>query len=165
MNAIINHETYGQIIYNENFWTGKKTLMVNGKHLTKTNRKTFLYSDESQSKSFVLSGSFLKGAILTIDNEKIQLTPPTKWYELLLPMIVFIALLSWGTSPALVTIFPIVGGAIGGAIDAIGSFSSMLTMKSIKSVPFKLLAWLGISILTILVNFLVATLIISALAW
>ena len=164
MNAIINHETYGQIVYNENFWTGKKSLMINGIYLTKTDKRTFLYSNEGQSQSFVLRGNFLRGANITIDKEIIQLTPPLKWYELVLPIIVLIALLSWGNSPVLVSIFPIVGGAIGGVIDAIGGLFSIHTMKSIKSIPLKLLAWFGISILTILVNFLVAIFIIAALA-
>ena len=57
-----------------------------------------------------------------------------------------------------------ISGAIGGLIDGIGSATSALVMKCIKSVPYKLLAWLGITVLTILVNFLVATLVISALA-
>ncbi|MBQ2714227.1 MAG: hypothetical protein IJF76_01165 [Clostridia bacterium] len=163
MNATINHETYGQIVYNESFWTGKKTLMVNGKNLTKIDKQTFSYSNEGQSKYFVLDGNFLKGVFLTIDKEKIQLVPPLKWYEIFLPVIVFVALLVWANSPTLVLIFPLVGGAIGGLIGGIGTLSSVLAMKSIKSIPHKFLAWLGISILTVLVNFLVTTLIIATL--
>ena len=163
MRAIINNETYGQIVYEENFWTSKKTLMINGKYLTKINRKTFSYSNEGQNVEVVLGGNFVKGAQLTINNEKIQLTPPIKWYELLLPICVFALLLAWGSSPSLVLIFPIVGGAIGGLIDGVGLVLSMITMKSIKRIPLKLLAWFGISALTILINFLVATFIIAAL--
>ena len=164
MKSIINHETYGQIIYDESFWTGKKNVIVNGQYLTKTDKNTFLYSNGQQSQYFILSGNFIKGASLTFGQQTIQLTPPIKWYELLLPIIAFIALLFWGTIPTLVAIFPLVGGAIGGLIDGIGSVTSALVMKCIKSVPYKLLAWLGITVLTILVNFLVATLVISALA-
>ena len=30
MKEIVNHPIYGEIIYNENIWTGKRTLTVNG---------------------------------------------------------------------------------------------------------------------------------------
>jgi hypothetical protein len=163
MKAIINHETYEQIVYDESAWTGKKTLMVNGKYLTKIDKKTFFYSNGQERQYFVLGGNFLKGAFVTVGKDKIQLTPPVKWYEMLLPILVFITLLVWGSSPSLVLIFPLVGGALGGLIDGIGVVLSVLAMKSIKNVPLKLLAWLGLSVLTVLVNFLVTTFLIAAL--
>ena len=163
MKSVIDHETYGQIVYDESFWLGKKTLMINGKYLTKVNRKTFSYSNEAENKQVYLGGNFLTGAHLTIDQEKIQLTPPIKWYELLLPILVFCFMIIWGSVPSLVLMFPLVGGALGGLIDGVGIISSILAMKSIKRISIKLLAWLGISALTILINFLVATFLIAAL--
>ena len=164
MRSIIDHETYGQIVYEESPWTGKKTLLINGKYLTKTGKKTFSYSNGDEKQQFAIGGDFLRGAHITDGKEKIQLTRPIKWYELLLPIITFIALLVWASVPSLVLIFPLVGGAIGGLIGGICMVVSMLVMKSIKNVSLKILAWLGISVLTVLVNFLVATFIIAALA-
>ncbi len=164
MRSIIDHETYGQIVYEESAWTGKKTLLINGKYLTKTDKKTFSYSNGDEKQQFVLGGNFLRGAHITDGKEKIQLTQPIKWYELLLPIITFVALLLWASVPSLVLIFPLVGGAIGGLIGGIFMVVSMLVMKSIKNVSLKILAWLGISVLTIFVNFLVAAFIIAALA-
>ena len=163
MKTFVNHEVYGQIVYDESFWTGKKNLMVNGKYLTKIDKKTFFYSDGEKKQYFIIGGNFVKGAFVTAGTEKIQLTPPIKWYEALLPILFFIVAMAWSSSVKLVTIFPIAGGAIGGLIDGLGVVFSILAMKSIKNVPLKLLAWLGISALTILVNFIATCFIIAAL--
>lgn len=37
MKVIINNEKYGTIEYNENFWTGKKEIYVDGKLFKKKN--------------------------------------------------------------------------------------------------------------------------------
>ena len=42
-----------------------------------------------------------------------------KWYEYILALIIPIFVLTWGNSVYLCSIFPIVGGAIGGAISAL----------------------------------------------
>lgn len=162
MTTFVNHDTYGQIVYNENFWTGKKDLMVNGKYLTKIDKKTFRFTNGEEEKYFIIGGNFLRGAYITVGSDKIQLTPPIKWYEATLPILLFITLLVWGSSPQLVSIFPLVGGAIGGLINAVGMILSMLTMKSIKKIWLKLFAWLGISALNILANFLICSFLIAS---
>mgnify|MGYP003319439936 FL=1 len=30
MRVVVNHETYGEIVYEESFWTGKKEISVGG---------------------------------------------------------------------------------------------------------------------------------------
>ena len=164
MKTFINHPTYGQIVYEEAFWTSKKTLQVNGKYLTKIDKSNFILNDGEQKKCFSVRGNLLFGAYATVGREKIELTPPLKWYEILLNILFFTFFLIWSNNVNLVSIFPLVGGAIGGIIVALGMFLSILASKPIKSIPLKLLVWLGGILLTILVNFLVAIFIISALA-
>lgn len=36
MKKIIKHENHGDIVYEENFWTGKKNITINGAVATKT---------------------------------------------------------------------------------------------------------------------------------
>lgn len=163
MKTFINHETYGQIVCEENFWTGKKNLIINGKYLTKIDKKTFCYNDGKEDKYFTLNGSFIRGLYISVGIDKIQITPPIKWYELILPIFLFAVLLVWGSSVRLCSILPIVGGAVGGLINALGMILSMLAMKSMNSVWLKLLVWLGISALTVLINFTVAIFIIAAM--
>lgn len=41
MKVTVNHPVHGEIVFEENFWTGKKKLSVNGKKLQKVGKKTF----------------------------------------------------------------------------------------------------------------------------
>ena len=36
----------GTILYEESVWTGKRKIFLNGKELTKVNKKTFFYEEE-----------------------------------------------------------------------------------------------------------------------
>ena len=38
MKLVVNHPTYGEIVYDENIWNGKKTLQVNGVNCYIVNR-------------------------------------------------------------------------------------------------------------------------------
>ncbi len=114
MKKIIKH-SYGEIIYNESFWTGKKEILINGKKLKKIDKTVFEYIDEERQISQVyLTGNFLSGAEITLDSQTIRITEPTKWYEYILTALIFIVVIIWGNSSVLCSIIPIVGGAIGG---------------------------------------------------
>ncbi len=164
MKSVINHDEYGQIVYEEALWTNKRTLQVNGKYLTKIDKSNFILNDGEQKKCFSVRGNLLFGAYATVGREKIELTPPLKWYEILLNILFFTFFLIWSNNVNLVSIFPLVGGAIGGIIVVPGMFLSICASKRIKNVPLKLLTWLGGILLTILINFLVTVFIIAALA-
>ena len=43
MRNITKHEVYGEIIYDESFWTGKKEVYINGVKLAKVDKKTYSY--------------------------------------------------------------------------------------------------------------------------
>ena len=83
MKASTHHVGYGQIEYNENFWTGKRELTVNGEKLTKKKRNVFTLSSENGDLDCRIKGSFLTGATLYIDQDVIQLSESYKWYEFL----------------------------------------------------------------------------------
>ncbi len=157
MKIVINHPTYGEIVYDESFWTGKKTLTVNGATCFAISKKEFMVGDQK----VLLSGNLYLGIRLSIDQETIEISPRPAWYEIVLAILPLLFLLTWGNSPALCTIFPVVGGAIGGAIGAVFSLSSLLLMKKSKSPATKLLIGVGMFALTLLVAFVLALLILS----
>ena len=39
MNVTINHAEFGDIVYEESFWTGKKSVSINGAPLEKISKK------------------------------------------------------------------------------------------------------------------------------
>lgn len=136
MKETIQNERYGQILYDENFWTGGKSLTLNGVPLTKISRKEFQFPDGAIGK---IKGNFLYGACLLINGETIRLTPKITWYEIVLCILPFILIMVWGNTVALYKIIPVAGGAIGGAVSAMLSCVSLYLMRSVKEVWAKIL--------------------------
>lgn len=182
MKNIVNHEKFGEIIFIESYWSGRKEIVINGVKLTKIDKQTYKYrkieslKDEfgqviyneygapltkEVNKTFNFKGNFIYGATLTCDDEEIVIAPKAKWYEIMLGLIAFIFVIIWGSSVELVSIFPVVGGAIGGAISAGLGFYSVLVMKSKKKVVEKVLIGLGFAALSIFICFIVALMIIG----
>lgn len=140
MKQTIQHEKYGEILYNENFWTGKKSLSMNGAPLTKISKKEF---QTANGVTGTITGSFLLGACLSIEGETIRLTPKITWYEIVLCLLPFILIMIWGNVVELCLIVPVVGGAIGGAISGMLSVVSLFVMRSVKPVWAKILIGIG----------------------
>ena len=163
MKSSVNHAKYGLIEYEEGFWTGKKILTINGVRLTKQKKNVFILDGADGALTFKLSGNMLTGAFATIDGEVIQLIAPLKWYEIVLTVFIPVFVIVWGNSLMLCSIFPMIGGAIGGAISGIAACVNLTLMKKISSTPLKLLAWLGVFVATVLVCFVAAIIFIVLL--
>ena len=161
MKTFTHHVGYGQIEYNENIWTGKRELTVNGQKLLKKKKKTYELSTENAVLECRIKGSFLTGATLYVDQDVIQLSEACKWYEFLCSGLICLFVLIWGNLPQLCRIFPIVGGAIGGGICGMTAYMNLLLMRGTKKVGFKLLIWLGMFFGTVAVCFLIAQLILG----
>ena len=73
-----------------------------------------------------------------------------------------VMVLIWGNSPALCEIFPIVSGAIGGAVAGGMGVVSIYLMKTTKKFLYKILIGLGVFVATLLICFVIAELILSA---
>ena len=156
MKASTHHVGYGEIEYNENFWTGKRELAIGGQKLLKKKKNVYTFNSETGNLDCRIKGSFLTGATLHIDQDVIQLSESCKWYEIFCSVLIFAFVLIWGNVPSLCRIFPIVGGAIGGGISGLGACVSLFLMKRTKNAGLKLLVWLGMFVATILLCFLVA---------
>ena len=156
MKASVHHVGYGQIEYDENFWTGKRELTIGGQKLLKKKKNVYMLNDENGELECRIKGSFLTGATLYIEQDVIQLSAPCKWYEICCSALICVFVLTWGNSPSLCKIFPIVGGAIGGGISGLGACVSLFLMRRTKNAGLKLLVWLGMFVATILLCFLVA---------
>ena len=159
MTATTQHPVYGEIVYTESFWTGKKTLTVNQITAVQASKNKFTLDE----KSISLKGSFYTGVTLHIENEKIQISPKAKWYEILLAVIPLVFLLTWGNNPTLCAIFPVIGGAIGGFLGGVAFFAALSLMRKANSIVYKILIGFGVCIASILVSFALALIVLSAL--
>lgn len=154
------HAEYGLIVFEENVWTGKKKLSINGKPLQKVGKTTFTGEG---GKTVFLKGNYFAGCRLQLDKEEIVLTPALKWYEIVLSVIPFALILVWGNSVALCSIVPVVGGFIGGAVSALFSMFNVMLIKSIKNVWLKIAVTIGMTALTFLACYLIALAFLSAM--
>ena len=152
MKEILQHPVYGEIVYDESFWTGKKTITVNGVRAVRVSKKEYLID----GKESTLVGNFFTGITLYLDGETIRISPKTKWYELLLAILPFFFLITWGNSQTLCAIFPVVGGAIGGGLGAFCAVVSLSFMKKQSSPIFKVLIGIIAAIATIFIAFILA---------
>lgn len=158
------HPTLGTIVYDENIWTGKKTVFIDGIPLVTKNKKEFVYKNGEVCETAVLKGSYLSGIKMSILGETFVLVSAPKWYEVACSVMIFLLVVVWGNSAALCSIVPIVGGAIGGAISGMMLALNLIFMKSQKKVAVKLMVWLGMTIATFLLCFILALLIIPLIA-
>lgn len=150
MRSTVEHIGYGKIEYKESFWSGKKEITVDGQSLTKKSKNLFVLQTENETLECRVKGTALFGCTLHIDKDIITVTEPCKWYEIVCSALICIFILVWGNVPALCEIFPIIGGAIGGAICGCTACANVLLMKQTKNVALKLLIWLGIFAITVL---------------
>lgn len=145
MKETIQNETLGEILYEENFWTGKKSVAVNGVPLEKISKKEFRLQDGT---TVTVSGNFLMGACLNAGGETIRLTAKIKWYEIVLCVLPFVFIITWGNVPALCALVPVVGGAIGGAIAGLMSVVGLYFMRSVKQIWLKIVIALAVFAVT-----------------
>ncbi len=160
MRSAINHPTHGVIICEESFWTGKKSLIVNGFLANRISRKEF----ELNGKTYLLKGSVYTGLTMTVDGEIIVLAPRPKWYEFVLFILPIVFMLTWGNSVELCSIFPVVGGALGGVLGALFGCASLSLMKRSDRPLGKILIGLGLFAASVATSFVLAIMIILLIA-
>lgn len=156
MYKIIEHPTYGEISYKESYWTGKRDISIGGVKLLKERRNVFLYNCGDAVLKVTVDGNVYTGIKLLIEEETVQILRRATWYEILCSISIFAFIVAWGNSPLLCSVFPVVGGAIGGAISAGMAATNVIAMRSTDSVLRKIAIWLCMLVGTILLCFLIA---------
>lgn len=129
MKKTIMHPELGEIIYEESSWTGKKTICVGGVTLEKLKKDIYTWEHDGQNRQAILRGNMLTGATLKVDDEEIVLQEKPTALESVLSFLPFLLILTWGNNTYLCSIFPVVGGAIGGALGGLGL---VITMQKIR---------------------------------
>lgn len=156
----VEHSTLGTITIEESFWTGKKKITINDKQLSKVDKKSF---ETEEGEHVSIEGSLVFGAKLVYKDEKIQVTEKLKWWEIVLALLPFIFDMVWGNSVSLVTIFPVVAGAIGGLVTGLIGFTILYINKVyVKEWWLKIIVGIGFFIASIFICWLLALVFIAA---
>ena len=163
MKATLNNEKYGLIEYTESFWTGKKEIVIGGKLLKNTGKNEFSCGAGEDLLVVHLKGSYLGGVSLTIGSDTVEVISKTTGLEWVITFIPLLINIIWGNSPNLCAILPIIGGAIGGAISGGVSVSFLPKIKQQQSVGMKLVYALISTAVSMLICYIVAVTLLSAI--
>lgn len=158
----IRHDSYGEISYEESFWSGKKVISIGGQELVKEGKNVFHYDTGEQMIRVTVKGTYWYGAYLVIDGNVVVISRKPTWYEILFSALIYGLMSAWGNSPYLCSIVPVVGGAIGGMIWGVMIVVNLWAMRAMDSILKKIAVWLGMLVATFALSFLAALVI---LAW
>lgn len=147
ISKIVNDVEY---IYDESFWTGKKTLTINGVKLTKRNRKTF--EDTISGELYEIRGNYLSGLKIVKDGYEIVLCKNT-WYEWILACLPFLSILIGIFGGAL-------GGALSGLFSAIGAFINITLLRTNLNIIVKIILCILITIIVTVFWYLIFSIIV-----
>ncbi len=154
-------ENIGTVCYEENVWTGKKSLSLDGVKMNKLSKTNFQYVKDNTVMHFTLEGSVLQGINLVVNGAKYEMLQKTAWYEYIVAFLGFVFILIWGNVPSLCGIFPVVGGAIGGLFGALGAILGIYMMRVSKKPVIRLLIGLAGSAIAVLICFFIGLAIVS----
>lgn len=143
MKQTIKHYALGEIIYEENIWSGKKTICIDGVMLQKVKKDTYSWDHDGQQRQVILRGSVVTGATMTVDGEEIILVPKPAVLDWLLSFLPFAIIMVWGNNTYLCSLIPVAGGAIGGALGGAGLVITMLKVREKRGVKKVLIALLA----------------------
>lgn len=77
-------------VYEESFWTGKKTLTYNGVKLNKLEKNVFEYSSGETNQTFVVKGNLLTGLKILMFGKELVVEESFKWQDWLFGAVIFI---------------------------------------------------------------------------
>lgn len=134
----------GTILYEESVWTGKRKLFLNGKELTKVNKKTFVYEENGEKKEFIVEGNIFKGVgIFSSDlPEPVIISKPMgvlDYIFFILPLV-----------PA------VLFGAVGGLVGGLTAAFSLSVVRETKPLWLKIVLGIEFAIIGGLAAFLTA---------
>lgn len=135
MKIVVNNDKTKNrdILFTRSPWTGKMELYIDGVAATKISRTQYKFGSDEEQENFTIRGNEFRGIELQTDLGKITILEKISIVETILAFILIFGM-------------AILGGAIGGAIGAIGSYILLIAYRNMKNLLVK-------GFLTILVYF------------
>lgn len=157
----VTHNRLGNIVYEENFFNGKKSLIVNGNVLHQRSETVFVEVDEEKEIEYQVTGNFAAGVVVKAKGVSVQVVPKTPGYEYIIYFLPLILVLVWSSIVQLCEIIPVTGGLIGGAISGAISFASLVFAKCKKNLSTKILISLAATAIAFAICALLGMLIVG----
>ena len=138
-----------ELIYTENSFSGKKSLIYNGEKLNKVAKNVFEYVEDGTSYKFTLKGNTVMGVTVNMFEKDVQVVEkasPLIWVFtilILIPCFLF--------------------GAVGGAVGGLGMVTYIYLARLVPKTWQKILLGLSFMIVCALLSYLVASLLVTAI--
>ncbi len=144
---------YGEIVYEESFWTGKRKIVLNGMEMTKEVGRTYTCPYGEEEIRAKVKGNFLIGVKMKIEDDTVVLVQRAKWYEILLSVLIPVIVFLSGNK-----IVPIFNGALvggfTGAFAGAGMIACIFLIKKMNShIALKFFVWFGILLAVFLLSY------------
>ena len=162
MEKTIILENGSNLTYVESFWKQSKKIFINGKEIRKISKTEFVYGEDNENL-ITIKGNQYKGISVNANGKDYEICPKMPWYVYLLFVAPVAFIMIFGNFPALVKIFPVVGGLVGGLISCAISSVGLCMYYKISNKKLALLVQFCIALLSIFACYIVGLLIISAL--
>ena len=127
MKITLNNEQTNnkELYFEENFWTGKRTIKYNGVTLNKVKNNLYEYNDGEVSEQFEVKGNQLVGITIKMFGKEVDIARKLTWYEIVMAVFVFVPCILFGA----------VGGAIGGALG----FTNLTIIRQVEKLYLKII--------------------------
>lgn len=149
MKILLNNEQTNnkELYYEEDFWSGKRTIKYNGVVLNKIKRNLYEYKTDNISEQFEIKGNQCFGVTIKMFGKNVEIVRKLTWYEIVMSLLVFLPCVLFGA----------VGGAFGGAFG----FTNLVIIRSVDKWWLKLIISLQFAIVSLLFSYIFAYLILK----
>ena len=149
MNVTINNsQTKNKdLVYEEGFWTGKRSIKYNGVDLVKIKRNIYEYNDGKNIEQFEIKGNQLIGVTIKMFGSCVEVLRKLNWYEIVMAIMVAIPCFLFGA----------IGGAFGGGIG----FINLYVIRQIDKWWMKLIISVLFTAISVLLSYIFAFLVLK----
>ena len=131
-----------ELVFNQNFWTGKIKIYYDNTELKKISNKVFQYQSKDKIEQLTVKGNQLTGISINFMGQDFQIMHKLSWYEIVLSLFVFLPCILFGA----------IGGALGGLFGAI----NLIYIRYIEKIWLKIVISLEICCIALLLSYIFA---------
>ena len=152
MKVVVNNEQTNnkELYYEENLWTGKRTIVYDGVTLTKVKRNLFEYKNGETTEQVEVIGNQLLGITIKMLGKEIEVARKLAWYEIVMAVLVFAPCILFGA----------IGGAIGGALG----FTNIVIIRNVKKIYLQIIISIMFMLIGLLMSYVIAVLVLKAIS-
>ncbi len=162
MKIVLNNEKTKNkdLVFYENFWTGKRQISYDGVELTKVAKNLFQYKNGETVEEFEVKGSILYCIVIKMFGQEIELARKFTWWEIALSVLPFVACLIFCFMSVHGSVWLcILSGALCGAFGGVLSYFLTYLLRQVDKIYFKIIFAVLLFFASFLISYIISVLI------